>query len=204
VGRVNFHGPGTYGPVWFNYTGAFPQPLFYGMWFFSMATQKGSRFINTTIVSTNENIKVYGVKDNSDQEIRIVVIHKDINTTQTANITLIFPSDFLTTYRPSGTIIRLLAPNAYATASQITLGGQYFDGSPDGLPKGLPVSEKIEAVKTSTTVEAQFTMKPVGAVLVTFTSSAGKLFPMPLWNHFYMFYLCFNLCLICFNFLRKG
>jgi Glycosyl hydrolase family 79 C-terminal beta domain len=108
-------------------------PLYYGILLFNQATANSARLlpVNTTIQG---NIRVWATLD-SQQVVRVVLLNKDATLGGKVRIQLSSP-------RTAGILTRLRAPSVNAT-NGITLAGQTFDGTVDGLPLGSYTSEQV-------------------------------------------------------------
>jgi len=110
-------------------------PQYYGVLMFQQATQNGARFLPVTTTATGNQV-IYGWLDASDT-IRILILNKDENASGTISLNL--PTDY-----GDGTVIRLLeATPAYASTKGVTLAGQSFDTSTDGVLQGTAYGESI-------------------------------------------------------------
>jgi hypothetical protein len=145
VDGVNFHNGngGAYALFQFNeaiegntttYSLESVRPEYYGLLFFQMATANTPKLLPATL-STQANLKVWATVDSSGV-VRVVLINKDEAAQGVVNITL--PG------YGTGTVTRLTAPSYQATTG-ISLGGQSFDGSPDGTPQGTAYTESATA-----------------------------------------------------------
>jgi Glycosyl hydrolase family 79 C-terminal beta domain len=166
---VNFHsGTGTYytpfsfsrrtvrtgiGASWGTVFTPKVNPLYYGMLLFNQATANSARLlpINT---DTLGNIKVWATLD-AQQVVRVVLLNKDTALGGKARIQLSIP-------RTSGVLTRLLAPTVNATQG-VTLAGQTFDDTVDGLPLGLYTSEQVVPQNGSYSLD----LPPASAALLT-------------------------------------
>jgi Glycosyl hydrolase family 79 C-terminal beta domain len=128
-------------------------PLYYGILLFSQATANGARLlpVNTT---TQGNIKVWATLD-AQQVVRVVLLNKDTTLGGKARIQLSSP-------RISGVLTRLRAPSVNAT-NGVTLAGQTFDGTVDGLPLGSYTNEQVKPQNGSYTLD----LPPASAALLT-------------------------------------
>lgn len=130
---VNVHGPGKYPVFDFDSGGALDvRGLYYGMLLFSHATAQQGRWLNTT-VSSSHQVRAWSTVGN-DGVARVAVINEDLSSAVRVAITVPM-------HAGAAQGFALTAP-ALDTTTQITFGGQTFDGSTDGLPLGAlaPVS----------------------------------------------------------------
>jgi hypothetical protein len=148
VDGVNFHG-GTgafYSPFSLKASGTAPSlsfsavsvnPEYYGMLLFQQATQNGARLI--PIATTTASIPHFDAWATVDASgtVRVVLINRNEITQGTVNINL--PGSF-----SSGTLTQLLAPS-YQSKNGVTLGGQTFDGTPDGTLQGASSTQTINS-----------------------------------------------------------
>jgi hypothetical protein len=114
-------------------------PQYYGVLMFQQATQNGAKFLPVTTSATGNQV-TYAWLDASST-IRVLVLNKDENATGTVTFTL--PAGY-----GSGTVTRLLesTPNAspgYLSTTGVTLGGQTFDTSTNGVIQGTAYGEAI-------------------------------------------------------------
>jgi len=111
---VNFHGGGSpYSPLLdSNGTITKVQPVYYGMYVFSMAAN--GTLMNTSISNSSVSLSTYAVKG-SNGSIYVILNNKD--KTQAFNVTMAFPSAFT-----QGEAMLLTAPSLTST-SGTTLGG---------------------------------------------------------------------------------
>ncbi len=169
VGGVNFHsGTGAYytpfrfsprpvrsgtGDSWETVFTPTVNPLYYGILLFNQATANSARLlpVNTT---TQGNIKVWATLD-AQRVVRVVLLNKDTALGGKARIQLSSP-------RTAGVLTRLRAPSVNAT-SGVTLAGQTFDGTVDGLPLGTYTNEKIMPQNGSYSLE----LPPANAAMLT-------------------------------------
>jgi len=171
--RINFHGPGIYGPIADDSSGAhaFPRPLYYALLAFSMATgSKAKLFSPTLTYSFEADVKVWAVKSFSNNTASLVVVHKDLTHLDTTLVTLSVPA--AEGYSLDAEAVRLTAPSVYSQVSpdpadRIELSGLYFDGSPDALPRGRLSPESVRGIKNGALAEYSFDVKPLSAVVLT-------------------------------------
>ena len=174
VQRYNIHGCYTQSSIYSAIT--YPNlavdipdvhPLYYGMWVFATATAHNAIIYNTTIQSTNDLIKVWITRDAMNSTWYITAIHKDVNQTENAIITVSFPSG--TVNKSIGKLQRLFPINGspYAT-SGLLFGGLTFDGSTDGKPTGTPVSDNVNPNNDGSYT---FTVNPTSIAVVSIPTS---------------------------------
>ncbi len=128
-------------------------PLYYGMLLFNQATANSARLlpINT---NTQGNIKVWATLD-AQQVVRVVLLNKDTVLGGKARIQL-------SSLRTIGALTRLRAPTVDATGG-VTLAGQTFDGTVDGLPIGPYTSEQVMPQNGSYSLD----LPPASAAMLT-------------------------------------
>jgi hypothetical protein len=131
------------------------RPLFYGLQLFAEATTSGGSFLPVTL-STKANVKVWALKG-QDGKARIVILNKDETNTGTVKLTI---SGYST-----ATVVQLLAPSL-SSQTGVALGGQTYDGSPDGNMLGNASTQSI----TPTNGSFVLTMGTVSAALVTLSN----------------------------------
>ena len=138
------------------------QPIYYGLRMFAMATAHHTRLIKlATTTSTNSHIHAYAMVD-TIHRLNVAVVHKDLSTTQPCNVSFSLPFK----QAVNATLIRLLAPSIDSEYG-VTLAGQTYDGSVDGMPMGDWVDETLVGVLTATgTVQFDFVIQPLSAVLL--------------------------------------
>lgn len=152
ITRWNYHGctGGAYTAIAYeDKTADVPtvNPLYYGIWAFTVATQKDSVVYNASITSTtNPYVKVWSTQDASGIW-RVTVIHKDVNATSPAQVTIAPPAS-----SPAAAAVQFgaaslvrLAPSSGSVFSTngLSFGGLTFDGTTTGKPSGTPVSEPV-------------------------------------------------------------
>jgi len=169
VRGVNFHGGSGGYYTSFAYsspTSQIPEvrPIYYGQYLFAQAIKSNSRLINTTVThTTNELVKVWAVHDGTNQDIRIVVVHKDIATSTPATVTINLTGG---SFSNSAQLIRLIAPSPYSQTG-ITIGSQTFDGTQTGAPVGQQVTTPVTGNNGSFT----FSLPPASIAMLTVHSS---------------------------------
>jgi Glycosyl hydrolase family 79 C-terminal beta domain len=128
-------------------------PLYYGMLLFNQATANSAQLLP---VNTNAlgNIKVWATLD-AQKVVRVVLLNKDTVLGGKARIQL-------SSLRTIGTLTRLRAPTVDATGG-VTLAGQTFDGTVDGLPIGPYTSEQVMPQNGSYSLD----LPPASAAMLT-------------------------------------
>jgi hypothetical protein len=169
VTRWNFHGcfAGAYTAIGYNNTSAdIPdvRPLFYGMWVFTEATAHHAVIYNTTTVSsTNSYIKSHSTLDQFGTW-RVVVVHKDYNATQDAQITVQLPAGVKLTQAASLATLKT-SSGEITSRYGLSFQGQTFDGSQDGKPVGPPAPTSVPA--STDGASYTFTMSPTSIAVLT-------------------------------------
>jgi hypothetical protein len=137
------------------------RPLYYGLLLFAKTAGHNTKMVPATTM-TDSNIKVWVTKDETGG-VHVLVINKD--TTATGNVRISVPGAL------TADVIRLEAHD-YTATTGISLGGQTFDGSTDGVLRGQAVPE------TATAVNGQFSiqMESTSAVLINLSQN-GERFP---------------------------
>jgi hypothetical protein len=130
------------------------RPEYYGLLLFQEAAPARSQLLPVTR-GASANVKAWATVS-PDGSIRVLVINKD--ESRAGNVVVTIPGHAA---RP-GVLTRLQAPTLDAQ-TDITLGGQTFDGSPDGTLQGTPSSEAVVPASDAYT----FSMTPVSAALLT-------------------------------------
>jgi len=168
VKGVNFHGGSGGYYTSFAYsspTSTIPEvrPIYYGQFLFAQAIRANSRLIDANVThTTNELVKVWAVRDGDNQDIRIVVVHKDITTKVPATVTIKLSGS----YQNSASLLTVEAPSPYSQTG-ITIGGQTFDGTQTGAPVG---NQKTVTV-TGSSNSYSFTVLPSSIALLTVHAS---------------------------------
>lgn len=181
--RINFHG----GP-WDYYDAlrypntsltAPPEvmPLFYGNWLWADAIANASVLLGVDVsATTNPAVKVWASLSTSGASppvLKLVLLHKDLNATTPATVTLAVPPALLPPGAPppAASLRRLTCPGPYAHTG-LVFGGQTFDGSPDGTPQGAPTSEPVAA-----NPDGSYTVSlpPISAAVLTVPVVSGGL-----------------------------
>jgi Glycosyl hydrolase family 79 C-terminal beta domain len=128
-------------------------PLYFGMLLFNQATANSARLLPVN-TNTLGNIKVWATLD-AQQVVRVVLLNKDTVLGGKARIQL-------SSVRTTGVLTRLSAPTVNAT-NGVTLAGQTFDGTVDGLPLGPYTSEQVMPQNGSYSLD----LPPASAALLT-------------------------------------
>jgi len=113
---------------------------FYGVLFFAEAIQNGAKPLPVTITQASGNVKVWATVDASNT-LRVVVLEKDtdgLTNSKTVKLTL-------GSYTKAGTLTTMTASSLSAT-SGITIAGQTFDGTTNGLLTGAATSSSVTGV----------------------------------------------------------
>jgi hypothetical protein len=116
------------------YTVAQVNPLYYGLLVFAQMAGRGAKLLPVT-TTTTANVSIWATVDNTSTA-HLVVINKDEQATGNVQITL--PG------YTTGTVRFLSAAN-YSATNGVTLGGQTFDGTPDGTIQGQLATTTISA-----------------------------------------------------------
>ena len=85
----------------------------YALLFFASATADSSRIVSTPTVSSNPFIKVWTTLA-ADGWVRVAVLHKDLNATQNASVSLDLSAS-LSSF-PTAVVARLIAPSPRSTS----------------------------------------------------------------------------------------
>lgn len=126
-------------------------PLYYGLLLFQQATANRAYLLPVTL-KTSANLKTWATIDTYGC-VRILVINKD--TSMEGNVSISAGN------YSKATVTRLLAPS-YSSTKGITLGGQTFDDSSDGILQGAASTEAYSADAGSFSIP----IKAVSAMLV--------------------------------------
>ncbi len=114
------------------YTVAQVNPLYYGLLTFAQMAGRGAQLLPVT-TTTTANVSIWATVDNTSTA-HVVVLNKDEQATGDIQITL--PG------YTTGTVRYLSAAN-YSATNGVTLGGQTFDGTPDGTIQGQLITTTI-------------------------------------------------------------
>jgi hypothetical protein len=105
-------------------------------------------------LKTSANQKAWATLDPKTDNVYVAIINKDVSATGT--VTIKVPG------YGSGTVLRMKAPS-FKAQNGITIGGQTFDGSKDGKPRGKRMSETVNGNKGT----FQVSVGPTSAFLLT-------------------------------------
>ena len=140
------------------------RPLWYGLRFFAMVKDDQPTILARQLTCTDdERVKVWAVQpsNGSSSAVRVAIIHKNLNATQPITVHLNL-SALTPPVTDSVYVIQLMG-----TALQkenITLAGQTYTGTKDGLPLGEFVQEVVQrGVDGMYSIQVQ----PISAVLVS-------------------------------------
>jgi len=177
LARWNFHGGSSgagaagiahYSPIGYaDFAADAPsvRPLFYALWAFQAAARGRPHVLNATAAAlpaaAADYLSAYALGGGADGAARVVAVHKDGNATAPAAVAV----------RPrarlagSATLVRLEggAAGVFARAG-VSFGGQTFDGSEGGVPRGEPVSE---SVAPNADGDFAFSLAPASAAILT-------------------------------------
>jgi hypothetical protein len=151
---LNFHTPSNYAVFNFDQSG-FPdvRPLYYGMRLFSLATASRGRLLPVKI-KVPSKVHAWATLG-EDGYVRVALIN--LNLSGNVNVSLRVPGR-----SESASLLRLSAPSLRSRYG-LSLGGFTWDGSTDGNPLGMPVSEQVAYNSGSYSVP----MHALDAVIVT-------------------------------------
>ncbi len=171
VARYNLHGMpgGAYSAIsWVDAadpsdTAPIVHPTYYGMLAFAQMTANSSTILNvTTVANTNSFIKLWSVVD-ANLAQRVVAIHKDLNATEAATITLLPASRLV-----GAAILTRGLPGTrgfFSNATDgISIGGLSWSSTVDGTPSGTPTSESITV---SADGSYSFSLPPASFAIIT-------------------------------------
>ena len=129
-------------------------PLYYGMLFFAETVREGSTLVEVD-QTTSSNVKTWATVD--DQGVmRVLVINKDLSDSGDVHISIPGASQ-------NATLIRLEAPDVESKTG-VTLAGQTFDGSTNGLPVGSRVETSLSLSNSGT---YDFDLSETSAAILT-------------------------------------
>ena len=151
------------------------RPLWYGLRFFALMKDGEPTILERTVTCTVDPfIKTWAVQ-NTAGVVRVALIHKGLHANQSSSVFIdlsaIKPAPPSTMY-----LIRLVG-----TALQkenITLGGQTWTGTTDGLPLGELMQEEVQRGADG---KYEVTLQPISAAILSstkfqpFTSNAHHL-----------------------------
>ena len=129
-------------------------PLYYGMLFFAETVRDGSTLVEID-QTTSSNVKTWATVDDHGV-MRVLVINKDLSDSGEVHITIPGASQ-------NASLIRLEAPDVESKTG-VTLAGQTFDGSTNGLPLGSRVETSISLSSNST---YDFDLSETSAAILT-------------------------------------
>ena len=109
-------------------------PVYYGLLTFAQIAGRGAKLLPVAPIS-DSNVSIWATVDNTSTA-HLIVINKD--EAATGNIVIKLPG------YTTGTVRYLSAPS-YSATNGVTLGGQTFDGTPDGTIQGKLVTSTITA-----------------------------------------------------------
>jgi hypothetical protein len=111
---------------------------FYGLLFLAEAIQNSAKPLPVTITQSSGNVKVWATIDASNV-VRVIVLEKDTDgPSNSRTVTLnLGPS-----YTSAGTLTTMTASSVSET-SDITIGGQTFNGTTNGLLTGPPSTTSV-------------------------------------------------------------
>jgi hypothetical protein len=107
-------------------------PEYYGLLAFAQMAGRGAQLLPVTPIS-DSNVSIWATVDNTSTA-HVIVINKD--EAATGNVVINLPG------YTTGTVRYLSAPS-YSSTNGVTLGGQTFDGTPDGTIQGTLVTSTI-------------------------------------------------------------
>ena len=137
--------------------------MYYGMWVFNTFVANSSKLLTTNTVSTtNSYVKVWSAISATGQR-SVLVIHKDMNATSSATVTIQLPAGMVLRGTASLTRVTPGAEGVYSNTG-ISFGGLTFDGTSDGKPTGTRVTESVSASADGT--EFVFSVQPVSMALL--------------------------------------
>jgi len=154
VSRINFHGGGT-GPytaiAYSSDDATIPdvRPLYYGMLTFATSTAGNAAFTTNQVKSSNPLIKVFTLTRSSSWVV--VVIHKDMDATQDADVSVSLPSG-----RGGTASLGIVSAKDVYASDGLKIFGQTFDGTQNGKPMG---SQVFDSVKPDGSGAYRFTLK---------------------------------------------
>ena len=108
-------------------------PLYYGMYLFALSTSNYAQLLQSNQSTTSNSMIKFWITRNAVEGDKVVVIHKDVNATTPATVT-VTPAII-----DNNRMVKLAMMNStrgYNSSFGISLGGQTFDGSTDGNPIG--------------------------------------------------------------------
>ena len=138
------------------------QPIYYGLRLFSMATAHHARVLNASVAVSNPHLHAYATLGLTDV-LSVLLLHKDLNATVNASVSIVVPVS--SSSLPTASVIRLLAPDARAEYG-VTLAGQTYDGSEDGLPSGSWQEETVTAEQVTGGALYRLQLSPLSAALM--------------------------------------
>ena len=138
------------------------RPLWYGLRFFAMVKENEPAILTRQLsCSDDERVKVWAVQERNTSATRIAIIHKNLNATQPTTVHI----DLSQLTPPvTGQVYLIRLQGKALQKENITLAGQTWTGTEDGLPLGQMVVEVVQPDRDGKyTVQVQ----PISAVLVS-------------------------------------
>jgi hypothetical protein len=130
---LNFHTPANYAVFDYDNGVLTVRPLYYGMRFFSLATAQQGKLLPVQL-ATAGRVRAWATLGD-DGVVRVALINEDMTNKETIGVRVAGRSG-------NATLLRLRAP-AIDAKTGLTLGGQTWDGSTDGLPLGALTPEAV-------------------------------------------------------------
>eukprot|EP00026_Physarum_polycephalum_P007249 Phypoly_transcript_07307.p1 GENE.Phypoly_transcript_07307~~Phypoly_transcript_07307.p1 ORF type:complete len:470 (+),score=91.56 Phypoly_transcript_07307:197-1606(+) len=169
VTGINFHWAGIYMPFFATYMQpnvVQPRGLFYAMWLFAQTLRNASVVLSPSINTTNNLVTSY-VACGEDSTLRVVVVNKDIKTTNATFVTIDVSESGA--YASPAHLVRLVADSPY-TQYSITLAGQTFFNTTDGIPTGARTTIPVVGNNGVYT----FTMPPASIAMLEITPTSSS------------------------------
>lgn len=102
------------------------------------------RRVHVNVTSTtNRLVKVWGSVSIDGQQ-RVMVIHKDLNSTSAACVSVALPPGARLT-QPAKLVRLTPGPGGAYSTTGVVYGGQTYDGTSNGVPTGTRVTETVDA-----------------------------------------------------------
>ena len=143
-------------------------PLYYGIRFFGEATGQYATMLPVQVKGNNSLVKVWALSAvgiGGRHEVRVVVLHKDLNATANATVTVTLPAS-----AREGAVTRLTAGGNGEAVFGLRYGGQTWDGTKAGEPVGERRVERVMSDGGLFTLE----VPPISALLMTVPLTQGK------------------------------
>ncbi|PRP87261.1 hypothetical protein PROFUN_01523 [Planoprotostelium fungivorum] len=142
---------------------AVAKPLYYAMYFYSLFAGRSYTLSSPNVITSNEKVKTWCIKDNENGTPRCLFIHKDLNATQPINVTLSWYQADLPKVDTEFIQLATLKGNSPFNGETVTAAGVTFDG--EGKPQGEPQWTRVVASRRRNIISFNFEIRPTTAVI---------------------------------------